>query len=207
MALPKLFQRIFWNNNTTPAINATNLNSMSKAIDDIDNRVVSLAGTVMEDVPELQDMADQLEGYIDNPSYIGTNGNWYVWDVTTGDYVDSGISASINLDVVNVVKTGSTGLVDHYRLYYGDGNYFDYNVTNGRDAYPTEILHETLTSGSTSVTFTNLPTTGDHFYEIYTSKAGLDYLAIDDTTSGQITITFDAQSSNVTVYLIVAEVE
>ena len=38
MSLPKLFDRIFWHNNTTPAINEDNLNAMSKAIDDIDDR-------------------------------------------------------------------------------------------------------------------------------------------------------------------------
>ena len=42
MALPKLFQRIFWHNDTTPAINEDNLNAMSKAIDDIDDRLIAL---------------------------------------------------------------------------------------------------------------------------------------------------------------------
>ena len=46
----KLFERIFWHNNTTPAINEDNLNAMSKAIDDIDNRVIDLAADVMETV-------------------------------------------------------------------------------------------------------------------------------------------------------------
>lgn len=50
MALPKLFQRIFWHNNTTPALNEDNLNAMSKAIDDIDNRVIEREGTIMESV-------------------------------------------------------------------------------------------------------------------------------------------------------------
>ena len=62
----KLFNRIFWHNNTTPAINEDNLNAMSKAIDDIDDRVINLAGTIMETVPEIQEMlseAEQLEQY------------------------------------------------------------------------------------------------------------------------------------------------
>lgn len=50
MALPKLFQRIFWHNNTTPALNEDNLNAMSKAIDDIDDRVIEREGTIMESV-------------------------------------------------------------------------------------------------------------------------------------------------------------
>lgn len=50
MALPKLFQRIFWHNDTTPALNEDNLNAMSKAIDDIDDRVIEREGTIMESV-------------------------------------------------------------------------------------------------------------------------------------------------------------
>ena len=34
-----------------------------------------------------------------NPPYIGNNGNWYVWDTNTSAYVDSGIDASITVDV------------------------------------------------------------------------------------------------------------
>ena len=48
MALPKLFQRIFWHNNTDPAINETNLNAISKAIDDIDDRVIQIGSAVIE---------------------------------------------------------------------------------------------------------------------------------------------------------------
>ena len=50
MALPKLFQRIFWHNDTTPALNEDNLNAMSKAIDDIDDRVIEQEGNIMESV-------------------------------------------------------------------------------------------------------------------------------------------------------------
>lgn len=50
MALPKLFTRIFWHNDTTPALNEDNLNAMSKAIDDIDDRVIEREGTIMESV-------------------------------------------------------------------------------------------------------------------------------------------------------------
>lgn len=61
MALPKLVQRIFWHNNTTPAINEDNLNAMSKSLDDIDNRVIELAGTIMEDVPAIMEGLEIIE--------------------------------------------------------------------------------------------------------------------------------------------------
>lgn len=61
MALPKLFQRIFWHNNTTPAIQEDNLNAMSKGLSDVDDRVIGLAGTIMEDVPQIQEDIEELE--------------------------------------------------------------------------------------------------------------------------------------------------
>lgn len=120
MALPKLFQRIDWHNNTTPAINETNLNAMSKGLDDIDDRVISIAGTVMETVPQVEeylseadDLVDQLEQMTSNPPYIGSNGNWYTWDTNTGAYVDSGVDASITITVgsTTTLPAGSSASV------------------------------------------------------------------------------------------------
>lgn len=69
-----------------------------------------------------------------------------------------------------------------------------------------DIRMATLAAGATTVTFTNIPTSGNNLIEIYTSKAGLDYTAVDDTTAGQLTYTFDAQSAAVTCYLMIREV-
>ena len=66
MALPKLYEQITWVNNTTPALNEDNLNAMSQAIDDIDDRVIDLAGTIMEDVPQIIEDMEILEPAIEN---------------------------------------------------------------------------------------------------------------------------------------------
>ena len=200
MALPKLFQRIFWHNNTTPAINEDNLNAMSKAIDDIDDRVIELGDDVIEAVPiiveGLQNLdeavataqsaattattkageaatsatsaansatnagtsattattkageasasattattkageastsastattkageaatsatnaansataaaasASEAESWSAHPPYIGANGDWYVWNIQTSAYIDSGIDASITVDIEDI---------------------------------------------------------------------------------------------------------
>lgn len=68
------------------------------------------------------------------------------------------------------------------------------------------IKTATLAAGATTVTFTGVPTTGDNTIDIYTSKAGLDYDSVDDTTAGQLAYTFEAQSTAVTVYLVIREV-
>lgn len=66
MALPKLYEQIVWHNNTSPALNEDNLNSMSQTIDDIDDRVIELAGTIMEDVPEIREDLEILRPAIES---------------------------------------------------------------------------------------------------------------------------------------------
>lgn len=61
MALPKLYDRTIWHNNTTPAINEDNLNAISKGLDDVDDRLIELAGTIMEDVPQIIEDMEILE--------------------------------------------------------------------------------------------------------------------------------------------------
>lgn len=105
----KIYIRIDWVNNTTPDLNETNLNLMSKALDDLDDRVIEIAGTVMETIPqviaaltEAQELEARLAELTERPPYIGQNGNWYVWDTDTGEYVDSGIDASITVQIADI---------------------------------------------------------------------------------------------------------
>ena len=58
---------------------------------------------------------------------------------------------------------------------------------------------------STSVTFTNVVTTANSMISVATDVVDLEHNSV--TISGNsYTVTFDAQSSNVTVYLLVTEV-
>ena len=72
----KLYNRIDWVNDTTPALNEDNLNAMSKGIDDIDDRVLDLGTAVLEVIPDLQDMlsnATQLKEYRDDAVAAATS--------------------------------------------------------------------------------------------------------------------------------------
>lgn len=72
----KLYDLITWHNNTTPAINEDNLNAMSQAIDDIDDRVIDLGGAVLETIPELEDIlsnAQQIKDYRDEALAAATS--------------------------------------------------------------------------------------------------------------------------------------
>ena len=111
--------------------------------------------------------ADRAESYSVNTPYIGGNGNWYIWHSETGQYIDSGVDASISVriaditmldptespyvtntgtptdpifhlfiprgkGVTQIVKTGTSGLVDTYRIDYSDGTRTTFQVTNGK---------------------------------------------------------------------------
>lgn len=109
----KLYNPIEWENGTTPAINEDNLNAISQGLSDVDDRVIELGGMILEDVPEIKEMYDQIEELTTNPPYIGANGNWYVWDTETGAYVDSGVDASITVSVgtTTTLPAGSSATV------------------------------------------------------------------------------------------------
>ena len=78
-----------------------------------------------------------------------------------------------------------------------------FNVMDG--TVPITKYSQTLSAGSTSVTFTGVTTTANSIVEVATSVSGLEYNSIS-VSGTSYTVTFDAQASNVTIYLIVTEV-
>ena len=155
MSLSKLFNRIFWSNNTTPAINEDNLNAMSKAIDDIDDRVIQLAGDVIE-------KAQSIIACSENPPYIGAHGNWYVWDTNVNHYVDSEIDASITVSIADVtalepnqspyVTNTGTSTDPIFHLFIpkgakGDPGPNGTNGTNGTDGVSPGVTISAITGG------------------------------------------------------------
>ena len=65
-------------------------------------------------------------------------------------------------------------------------------------------LTQTLNAGDTEVVFVNNAISSDKYIDVYTSVAGLNYDEI--TVSGNtLTLTFEAQESNITVILDIKE--
>ena len=64
------------------------------------------------------------------------------------------------------------------------------------------VLTSTLSSGSTSVTFSNAAITTTAMYDVYADKYGLTPTDITITT-GQAVLTFEAQSANVSIKLVI----
>lgn len=52
--------------------------------------------------------ADRAQSYSVNTPYIGSNGNWWVWNNTQGKYVDSGVDASITVTIADITMLEPT---------------------------------------------------------------------------------------------------
>ncbi len=52
------------------------------------------AQAAQESATEAASSADEAAAYTGHPAYIGLNGNWYVFNTTTGLYEDSGVNAT-----------------------------------------------------------------------------------------------------------------
>lgn len=73
----KLYDRIYWHNNTTPALNESNLNSMSKAIDDIDDRVIQLADDIVDDIADIHQWHDETYQYKQDAEQYASDAHGY----------------------------------------------------------------------------------------------------------------------------------
>lgn len=79
----KLYDRIYWHNNTTPALNESNLNSMSKAIDDIDDRVIELADEVVDDIADIHTWHDETYQYRQDAEQYASDAQGYASSAST----------------------------------------------------------------------------------------------------------------------------
>ena len=80
------------------------------------------------------------------------NDTWYVWDVTTNDYVSTDVSANgivgpAGNGISSIVKSGTAGLIDTYTINFTDGTSTTFTVKNG--AVP-DLTIGTVTEGATA---------------------------------------------------------
>lgn len=165
------------------------------------------------------DLAGLTDTTISNPSngqmlkYDGTK--WVNDAVPSGSLsglTDTTISSATNGQILKY--NGSTwvndaapsgdlaGLTDTNITSVADKQILQYDSTSSKWVNTTQkvMLSQTLTAGNTSVTFSSGIPSGDYEVWVLTSKIGLDYVTMTGSASS-ITVTFDAQSDNVTVYL------
>jgi hypothetical protein len=82
--------------------------------------------------------AEKAENLTSMMPYIGQNGDWYIYDVSNEQYVDSGFPSrgaqgDTGNGIFSIVKTGTSGLVDTYTITFTDGTTTTFDVTNGQD--------------------------------------------------------------------------
>ena len=98
-----------------------------------------------------------------------------------------------------------SGLTDVDLTSLSDGQLLQYDATSQKwkNYTPDKVLTATLAANNTDVLFTDASITANSFIKIYTNKAGLNWLSIDDSTAGRLKIVFPAQATATTVKLIV----
>lgn len=111
-----------------------------------------------------------------------------IYSTFSGSYND----LSDKPTIVSTRETPASGGTDLSLVTTGD--MYSWNLS-----VPT-VMSATLSSGSTSVTFSDVPTSGNKVISILTSKIGLEYDSVSQSGS-TVTVTFPSQSSSVTVYL------
>lgn len=123
------------------------------------------------------------------------NGDILKYDGTQSKWVNVALGTAAYKASTNAVTQNSTALVESGAVYTALAN----KENKGT------IKTATLTAGQTTVTFTQMPTTGNHLVRFYNS-AGINYTEIDNSVSGQVTLSFEEQSTNVTVNCEIKEV-
>ena len=131
----------------------------------------------------------KLDG-IESGAEANVQVDWSQTTTTADDYIKNKptLGTAAAKDSTNAVTQGSTDLLESGAAYTELSN----------KAAKSTIINATLAASATSVTFTGIPTSGDHLIDFFTST-GINYTAIDYSTPGEVTLTYEAQASAVTV--------
>lgn len=110
---------------------------------------------IQKAVEDAQAAAEEAKEASANAPYIGQNGNWYVYDAESKQFVDTGIEAEgpagpTGNGISSITKTGTVGLVDTYTITFTDGTTTTFTVTNGEDAVTTVEQDDSLALAPTS---------------------------------------------------------
>lgn len=109
--------------------------------------------------------------YSVNTPYIGANGNWWVWDAATSAYVDSGVDASITVQIADITMLDPDATP---------------NVTNtGTDTDPIFHLFIPRGKGISQITKTNTSGLVDTYTITYSDGSTYNYTVTNGKTAYQ----------------------
>ena len=108
-----------------------------------------------------------------NPPYIGANGNWYVYDVQTSAYVDSGIDASITVTVgsTSTLSPGSSATVTNSGT--STDPILNFGIPQGIAGTSPEVTITSITDGHT-VTITDAEHPTGQSFDVMNGTDGTD---------------------------------
>lgn len=118
----KLYDRIYWHNNTTPALNESNLNSMSKAIDDIDDRVIQIADDVVDDIADIRQWHQDCYDYKESASQSASDAQGYASSASTS--AQSADDSAEDSEAWAVGKRDGTDVPSSDPTYHNNSKYY-----------------------------------------------------------------------------------
>lgn len=141
------------------------------------------------DLQLIQQLIDEAESISVNVPYIGANGNWWIYSVSEGGYIDSGVDASITVDIADItmlapdatpyVTNTGTNTDPIFHLFIPRGQ----TGATGADGYSPEVTITTITGGH-RVTITD----EDH-------PGGQSFDVLDGAPGGMQASTYDPQGA------------
>lgn len=87
---------------SSASTSATNAASSATSAANSATSASNSASSAATSAQEAEDSAERAAAYSVNVPYIGANGNWWVWNTTQGAYVDTGVDASITVDIADI---------------------------------------------------------------------------------------------------------
>lgn len=139
------------------------------------------------DLQLIQQLIDEAESISVNVPYIGANGNWWIYSVSEGGYIDSGVDASITVDIADItmlapdatpyVTNTGTNTDPIFHLFIPRGQ----TGAQGDDGVSPEVTITTITGGH-RVTITD----ADH-------PSGQSFDVMDGAPGGMQASTYDPQ--------------
>lgn len=200
--MEKLYDRIDFVNDNVPALNASNMNAMSKAIDDIDNRLceiipaddyVELTQDAIEASNKAIEASEKAEAIVGigiatttQAGIVKPDGETITVD-TDGTIHSAGSSTTGNYnDLLNKPKLNGIEIV-------GNKTSADYGLGKQFTA--------TLSAGSTHIEFDDAIFNDNSIIDVYTSVYGINPTDVTVTT-GTILLDFSEQSIDVDIMVI-----
>lgn len=129
------------------------------------------------------DSAAAAEAWSAHPPYIGANGDWYVYDTTTEQYVDSGVDATLSIAVgtVSTREPGAGATVTNVGT--STDAIFNFGIEKG---YSPEVTITEITGGH-RVTITDKEHPAGQSFDVMDGSGSGSASAISDLTDVQLT--------------------